>query len=426
MFIVFQTKLFMRSRKRHSRRIELMLFAALLVPAVFSAFAQQSNLRISIAKPLGSIGERVREIEAATDSSKKHQLFQDLLSTLRQRGTPVVEDSMVYFIYSGEARTVTVPGDFNGWNPRADTMKRVERTSLFYLVKQFPPAGRVEYKLCVDSIWMLDPLNRRQVAGGYGLNSEVWMPFYRPPAEIEERDDIARGRIDTIRFTSKVLGRTHSVLVYLPPGYDTSSRSGYPTLYVNDGGEYITLGRMPNVLNNLIADGRVPPVVSVFVDPRTDMHDASTSKRMQDYSLSDTYVRFLVEELRPYIIRRYRVSKRPDRTAIMGASLGGLISTYAAFKRPDVFGLSAAQSPAYWWANDTLITMVAAAPRKNVRFYIDTGTLHDAQEKAFQMKSVMERKGYAVHYEEHPEGHNWANWRARISRILEYFWGRRN
>jgi enterochelin esterase-like enzyme len=39
------------------------------------------------------------------------------------------------------------------------------------------------------------------------------------------------------------------------------------------------------------------------------------------------------------------------------------------------------------------------------------------------MKSILLEKGYTLHYEEHPESHNWVNWRARISHILMYFWG---
>jgi enterochelin esterase family protein len=172
----------------------------------------------------------------------------------------------------------------------------------------------------------------------------------------------------------------------------------------------------------MIADARIPPVAAVFVDPRTDIRDARTSKRMTDYALSDAYVRFLVEELHPHLVGRYRLDSPAEQTAIMGASLGGLIATYAAFKHPDVFGLCAAQSPAYWWANDSLIHAIAAVPRKNIKFYIDTGTIRDAREKALLMKETLEARGYPVHYEEHPEGHNWANWRARISHILEYFW----
>lgn len=398
------------------------LSVALLL-ATAATTRSQSLASRDAKEVLGRPFTQILEDIQAADSASRHALVETLHAKMRSYGRAIVEDSTVYFAYFGHANRVAVPSDLNGWDPRADTMKRVGQTQLFVLSKHLPLAARFEYKFVVDSLWTLDPINQQQAIGGYGPNSEVWMPLYRPPKEIEFRPDIAHGKLDTLSIRSKILQRTHPVFVYLPAGYKTSSPQHYPTLYVNDGGEYISLARMTNVLDNMIADGRIPPIVTVFIDPRTDIRDQSTSKRMLDYTLSDSYVRFLVEELRPLIAKRYGVESLPTHTGIMGASLGGLIATYAAFKRPDVFGLSAAQSPAYWWANDSIITLIAQSPRKEVKFYIDTGTIHDAQEKALELKSVLEEKGYPVHYEEHPEGHNWVNWRARISHILTYFWG---
>jgi len=53
--------------------------------------------------------------------------------------------------------------------------------------------------------------------------------------------------------------------------------------------------------------------------------------------------------------------------------------------------------------------------------YIDTGTIRDAQTHARIMRDTVRAKGYRLHYEEHPEGHNWANWRARIGAFLTFF-----
>lgn len=401
------------------------LSAASLLTAAAAARSQSTDTR-PVKEVLGQPFSRLlEEIVSSTDTGRAQVLAERLHSQLRAYGRAVVEDSTVYFVYIGAAQRVGVPGDMNGWNPRADTMMRVAGTNFFSLSKQFPLAARIEYKLMVDSVWMLDPLNRQQAIGGYGPNSEVWMPLYRPPSEIEYRANIPHGRLDSLSVTSRLLKRTHPVFVYVPPRHTTRRQRRSPTLYVNDGGEYITLALMTNVLDNLIAEQRIPPLVVVFIDPRTNVRDASTSKRMTDYTMSDTYVRFLVEELRPLILRRYPVDDRSQQTGIMGASLGGLLATYAALQRPDVFGLCAAQSPSYWYHNNAMITLAANTPRRDVTFWLDTGTIHDAQETTSIMRSVLHQKGYAVHYEEHPEGHNWGNWRARIRHILEYFWGKK-
>jgi enterochelin esterase family protein len=356
------------------------------------------------------------------DSARRQALVEDYLFHVRARGREVTEDSTAYFLFKGHAQRVYLAGDFNGWQPK-DTLSRIPQTDLFFLARTFHPAARCEYKFIVDSIWMLDAVNPRSVLGSYGLNSELWMPRYKPPKEIEFRSYIKHGSLDTVRITSAILKRTHTAFVYLPAGYAARAPQRYPTLFVTDGGEYISLALMTNVLDNLIADGMILPIIAVFVDPRTDIHDSQTSKRMSDYTMSSAFVRFMIDEVRARLIKRYRMSRNASQTGIMGASLGGLIATYAAYTRPDVFGLCAAQSPSYWWNKRAMLTMIERGKRRDVKFYIDTGTISDAQLEASAMRDLLARKGYSVHYEEHPESHNWANWRARIARILAYFWG---
>ena len=361
-------------------------------------------------------------IEGESDEAVKLIAIQEYLERLRWHGEPYTEGDSVFFLYHGKARRVSVPSDLNGWTDASDTMKRIRGTNLFILKKKVDESARFEYKFAVDSNWILDPLNRQQALGGYGPNSEIRMPRYATPREIEYRSGIAHGTVDAFRTKSRILKRSHPVFVYTPPGYQQSRRS-YPTIYVTDGGEYISLALMLNVLDNLIAEDRIQPIITVFIDPRTDVTDGRTSKRMTDYMMSDAFLSFLVGEVRPRILKRYSSDARPEHTAILGASLGGLMATYASFTRPDVFGLCAAQSPAYWVKDRAIIKMFSEEERKPIRLYIDTGTIRDAQADARRMKIVLERKGYLLHYAEYPEGHNWMNWRARIADVLEYFFG---
>jgi enterochelin esterase-like enzyme len=90
-----------------------------------------------------------------------------------------------------------------------------------------------------------------------------------------------------------------------------------------------------------------------------------------------------------------------------------------------VFGLSAAQSPAYWYLGDSLFTIARQAGNVRARFYIDAGTLEPAPAKAREMRDLLRETGNEVRYGEYPEGHNWGNWSARLDDILEFFWGKR-
>ena len=396
--------------------------AASVITAAASTRSQTLEFRSApdvIGEPFPDFLVRVRLQE---NVEAKARLTDALVAKIMAHGRALIEDSTVYFVYRGPARRVTVPSDLNGWNATADSMLPVEGTNLFFLAKTVNEAARFEYKFVVDSAWILDPLNRQIAMGGYGPNSEVWMRKYKPPEEIQYREDISHGTFDTLSFKSELLGRTHPVFVYLPPGYK-NSRKLFPSIWVTDGGEYLSLALMNNVIDNMIAEKRIQPVVGFFIDPRTDVRDAGTSMRMHDYTMSDTFVTALTVELRPRLLEKYRVSLEPEQTAIMGASLGGLIASYAALKRPEVFGLAAAQSPAFWWKNGAIVNMVHTGPKRNVKFYIDTGTISDAQTESRQMKVALEEKGYSLSYGEYPEGHNWANWRARLENILTFFWG---
>ena len=152
------------------------------------------------------------------------------------------------------------------------------------------------------------------------------------------------------------------VTVWLPPGYDDLPRARWPVLYMYDGqnlfdGSRAAYGSEWGVdehVARLSAGGqiRTPIVVGVHNTPLrlreyvpADLIAALPDDMRADVQaiyggepLSDSYVRFLAEELKPFIDRTYRTRPGRGDTAIMGSSMGGLISLYAMMKRPDVFG----------------------------------------------------------------------------------------
>ena len=355
------------------------------------------------------------------DVQARRLAAQELVDSISHDGTIPMTDSSVCFVYSGHARHVFVAGDFNEWNPSSDGLLRVQGTDLFVLNMSFPNATRAEYKFVVDSNWVLDPLNPRTAMGGFGKNSEICLPGYRPPPDVGFRTDIPHGSIDTINFKSRLLGCSHPVMIYTPPG--PRSDTTMPVLYVTDGGEYLERTSIANVLDNLIADRRVPPVTGVFVDPRLRLDAPATNRRMTEYAMSDTFVNFLTEELRPFLATTYHIASAPARTGILGASMGGLISTYAALRRPEVFGLCAAQSPAYQIGKGTIFNFIKSGNAFGTRFYLETGTMHDAESMSRRMRDALVRAGFTVRYIEVPEGHNWKNWSGHLSDILTTFWG---
>lgn len=378
--------------------------------------AQSSHPQASPGGPGQSFESFLAKVHEAQDSLSRSQLITEYLTHAK---VPVVEGNTAYFLYRGQGHAIAVPGELNHWNPSAALMHRVEGTDLFLRKEKIPMNGRVEYKLWVDSTWILDPLNSLRSVGGLGENSDLWMPEYAPPQDIVENPSVSHGRIDTIWFVSKALNRTHPVFVYVPQGEYKGKE--LPAVYVLDGGEYLSLGRMNIILDNLISAHRIEPILGVFVDPRTDLHNSNTNYRMSDYGASDTFLLFLSQELIPFINKNYTASDSASKRAIIGASMGGLMATYTALKQPEQFVNCAAQSPAYFQADSAIIKFLRTVSKADINAYIGTGTIHDTEIEARLVSNLLEKRGARVHYTEFPEGHNWTNWRARIREILEYF-----
>jgi enterochelin esterase-like enzyme len=171
---------------------------------------------------------------------------------------------------------------------------------------------------------------------------------------------LAGGRlIDWEAVTSAHVG-PRNVTIWLPPGYDTGS-GRHPVLYMHDGQNLFDPARanfgewgVDEHLVRLIETGQVraPIVVGVWNTPLrlreyvpADLMAALPAEvrdsLMPMYGgppLSDAYLRFLVEELKPRIDAEYRTLAGRDDTVIAGSSMGGLISLYAMMKHPEVFG----------------------------------------------------------------------------------------
>lgn len=154
------------------------------------------------------------------------------------------------------------------------------------------------------------------------------------------------------------------VVVWLPPGYEDGNRR-YPVVYMHDGQNlffrersgYNKVWAADKAALRLISAGKVASFIIVGVDhPGEKRYQQYFPTRVTGPELrrgiesfagpltGDAYIRFLADELKPFIDRSYRTRPEAKHTAIAGSSMGGLISLYALAERPDVFGKAAAVS----------------------------------------------------------------------------------
>lgn len=179
-------------------------------------------------------------------------------------------------------------------------------------------------------------------------------------------------------FAMPQLGRQRRIWLYLPPDYTTSDKR-YPVIYMHDGQNLFDKASafsgewgVDETLNQLFRQGH-PGVIVVGIDN-------GGAHRIPEYAPwenkeygggeGDAYLRFIVENLKPYIDSHYRTMPGQQQTALAGSSLGALISLYGAMEYPQVFGRIGLFSPALWF-NAQMYDYVKqkADPAAGQRFY---------------------------------------------------------
>lgn len=293
------------------------------------------------------------------------------------------------------------------------------------------PGLRVESQLCGRRPPCGDAL--LPAAGGwyertYRLRSDLRASYrlVRDGAEVESgelvlpdapaqpwnaaRANVAHGRLTELA----VAGRR--AWVYAPPGYD--AQRSYPLLVSFDGDTYTSDIPGPTILDNLIADRRIPPMIAVFVG------QSPPPERTRELTSDPAFLAYVADQLLPAVRARWSATTDPARTAVCGASTGGLASAFFALRRPDVFGNVIAQSSALWHDDEWLTAQYAASPRLRVRFVVQVGVLErwptpgngpSMLDTNRRLRAVLDKKGYELHYQEIASGHDPVSWRGGLA-----------
>jgi predicted alpha/beta superfamily hydrolase len=229
------------------------------------------------------------------------------------------------------------------------------------------------------------------------------------------------------------------VLVALPPSYREDRARRYPVVYMQDGQNlfdpttsYAGDWRLSDTLTTLAADGVEAIVVAIANAGKRRIYEyAPFTDPRHGGGGGDRYVGFVSETLKRMIDRDFRTEADPESTAIAGSSMGGLISLFAAYRRPDVFGSVAALSPSLWFAGRAMLRYLEAMRHHlHPKVYLDIG-LHEPTHAVADVRSLRDRllaaghrDGDTLHYvEDESGGHDEETWGRRFSRALPFLLG---
>lgn len=332
----------------------------------------------------------------------------------------------------------------DGWQPAAEGLKGLRQ--LGYRVNP-DHAARVDRSDV--ALFVLDGGRHEQASWARMLREFLrWAYALRAPA-ID-----ATGTVESWQAFPSRFVHARTVDVWLPPGYGEDPARRYPVLYVHDGQNLFDPSLsytgvdwdIDGAMTRLIEAGQAREAIVVgiwntplrFAEymPRQPL-DGATPPQLgtlgglaPEHARSDAYLRFLVEELKPFVDATYRTRPGRDDTFVMGSSMGGLISLYALARHPQVFGGAAGVST-HWPAGDGVVAdwLGAHLPRAGAhRLYFDFGTATlDATYPPYQarMDALLPALGYVPGRDwltRRFEGaeHNEAAWRARVDVPLRF------
>lgn len=336
---------------------------------------------------------------------------------------PVTGGKQAIFLYRGDANRVQLSGDMNNWTPgEGDEFTRLVGSSLWWLAAEYESDARLDYRLIVDGVAQLDPLNPHTILGSDGLHSELAMPNYVPPSELMAGDAVyPTGTISDHTIDSTYLGRTRTYFVYEPAGQLIGAK--LPSLYVQDGTDYMNIVDMPAILDRLIAEREIPPVLVVFVPP---------IDRPNEYDRDDTYTNFIAEELLPAVRNRYDTDPDPAKAGTFGSAEGGLAALHLATTRPDLFGLVATQSGTFGMNDGAIIAELSLAEALPLKLHLSVGRYETAVggnsaennllDLNRRLAAFLREKEYDFTYAEHAAGHSWGFWQAGIGDALRFLY----
>jgi enterochelin esterase-like enzyme len=380
------------------------------------------------------------------------------------QGAPLIEQDemaadsrLVTFLWFDEsgAEEVLVRIAVDGTGQDEHPMTRLLDSGLWHATFRLRHDYRGSYKFVVrlfqedeENIEAPDPLNskafiepkddERPDHAEDDVESVVELPLAAPHRWAVSRAGVASGDVQGQRFRSEILGNERRIWVCTPLEYDPAG-GPYGLLVVLDGRFFTFAVKAPTILDNLLAERRIRPLVAVMVDNPGETWERSMEIREKELACFAPFADFLAQELVPWLRRRYQLSAESGQTLLAGGSFGGLAAAFVGLRHPGTFGQILALSGSFWWRPEGdaewewLARQFASAPRLPLSFYIEVGQLESQPAPSGfpgqllsnrHLRDVLWAKGYQVVYDEQMHGHDSLPWQGLLAEGLIALAGR--
>lgn len=362
--------------------------------------------------------EKMIELEGDTVSSPK-------LDSKTMVSPEVLSDKKVAFrIYAPNAHHVTLKSD-DKWD-KINLEKRDNGVWEGFWFNVEPGAYR--YRFMVDGVPVFESKNPS--------NKETVPVFMMTSGKefFAMKDDIPHGAISQRYYFSETIGKTRRMHVWTPAGYE-KLKNKLPVLYLIHGGgdvdnAWATVGCAGNILDNLLAEGKIEPMLVVMPNGSIDQETETMLNKVPIFKED------LMTDIIPFIESAYNVHTNAKHRAIMGLSFGGLETLEVAVDHHDMFEYIVALSSGWWiskdweakrgkgWMDDKKqridqMNKIAKDFNTSVKLmYFTQGGPEDiAYKNGMETMKIFKEAGIKFNYSERPGGHTWKVWRQDLRDI---------
>lgn len=360
--------------------------------------------------------------------------------------SPVVNpDNTVTFRFNAPgAKSVYVTGDFlpattvkvNGYNlkmPQNAPLVKNE-AGIWEFTSNVLESEMYDYAFIVDSLRVKDPNNvytHRDVA--------VVQNYFIVPGGVGDNyvaKDVPHGSLNHVWYHSDVLGQDRKMIVYTPAGYD-NGKGRYPVLYLlhgmgGDETAWTDGGRAAQILDNLISEGKVKPMIVVMPNGTTKHRAApgeSGEGMYKPYNSSslDTSFETHFKDVLSYVDSHFRTIRKKSARAVAGLSMGGwhslqialnytntfdYVGLFSSYMGPGVDEGAGFMSPQMYENTDKKIDAMYANGLKLM--YVAIGRFDFLYSPNTAFRAKLDASGHPYTYLETEGGHIWKNWRVYL------------
>ena len=248
--------------------------------------------------------------------------------------------------------------------------------------------------------------------------------FPDPPAGFDaRRDDIAHGKLEMIEYDSKTVGCKRKMQLYTPPGYSKDKKC--PVLYLlhGIGGDETEWQRFatPNVLlDNLLAEGKVVPMIVVMPNGRAQKNDRAEGDVFRSAPAFANFEHDLLDDVIPVIEARYSVQADREHRALAGLSMGGGQALNFGLAHLDTFawvgGFSSAPNTL---PPEQLVPDPAAATRQLKLLWVGCGNKDGLIRISQGVHAYLKEKGVPHVWHVDGYGHDATEWKNNLNLLVQ-------